>query len=314
MTDRPAGGDRVRTVFLGSGAFGAPALRRLAASPGIELVGVVTAPARPVGRRQVPTPTPIGSLADELELGPVLTPVRLRTPESIAAILGLRPELAVLADYGQIVPPGLLDLGHGALNLHPSALPRWRGAAPIPATILAGDLETAVTLMRMDEGLDTGPIVARVVVPLAGDERAPDLEQHLAQVAGELLDRSLGPWLRGELGAETQPTEGVRLTRPLTREDGRLDPMRPATALERQVRAYLPWPGSYLVAGGERLIVTAASVAAREAGDEPGNIVRHGRVPALATADGRLLLDEVTPQGRRPMPGEDWLRGRRDPA
>jgi methionyl-tRNA formyltransferase len=311
VTPQP-GGDRVRTVYLGSGGFGAPALRRLAGHPAIELVGIVTAPPRPVGRKQVLTPTPIGALAAELGLGPVLTPVRLRAPESIEAIVALAPGLAVLADYGQIVPPAILELPHGALNLHPSALPRWRGATPIPATILAGDPVTAVSLMRMDAGIDTGPVIARVDVPLTGGERAPDLELHLAQIAGELLDRSLVPWLRGELTAQPQPAEGVELTRPLRREDGRLDPLRPAAALERQVRAYLPWPGTFLEVDGERLVVAAATVAPREPGDRAGTIVRHGRLPALATSDGRLVLAQVTPPGKRPMAGEDWLRGRRD--
>jgi methionyl-tRNA formyltransferase len=312
VTDRPAADDRVRTVFLGSGVFAAPALRRLAAHPDVDLVGVITAPPRPVGRSQALTATPVGALCEELGLRPVLTPIRLRAPEAIAEILALAPGLAVLADYGQIVPPALLDLPHGALNLHPSALPRWRGAAPIPATILAGDASTAVTLMRMDAGLDTGPIVARVDVPLAGDERAPDLEARLAEIAAELLERSLGPWLRGDLAAEPQPAAGIALTRPMRREDGRLDPGRPAAALERQVRAYLPWPGTYLELDDERLIVTGSSVAQSQAGDRPGAIVRDGRRPALATSDGRLVLERVTPQGRRPMSGEDWLRGRRD--
>jgi methionyl-tRNA formyltransferase len=256
----------------------------------------------------------VATLAQELGLGPVLTPQRLRAPDAVAAILDLGPRLAVLADYGQIVPGPLLDLPHGALNLHPSALPRWRGAAPVPATILAGDPSTAVTLMRMDAGLDTGPVMARVDVPLTGAERAPELEARLAEIASELLDRSLGPWLRGELAVTPQPADGVELTRPLRREDGRLDPSLPAAALERRVRAYLPWPGTYLELEGDRLVVTAASVAASEAGDVAGSIVRHGRLPALATTDGRLVLEGVTPQGRRAMRAEDWLRGRRAPA
>lgn len=311
MSSRPAG-DRVRTVFLGSGAFGGPSLRRLVAHPRIRLVGVVTAPPRPVGRHAVLTPTPIGALASELGLSPVLTPVRLRAPESIGAVLALEPELAVLADYGQIVPAALLDLRYGALNLHPSALPRYRGASPISAPIAAGDAETAVSLMRMDPGLDTGPLIAQERVPLSGRETAPELEAQLADLSAELLDRSIGPWLDGSLLATPQPTDGVVLTRPLRREDGRLDPSRPAAELERLVRAYLPWPGTFVEIAGERLVVGAALAAPSEAGDVPGALIRVGSEPALATVDGRLVLERVTPPGKRPMSGADWLRGRRD--
>ena len=314
MTSTPAAAGRVRTVFLGSGAFGAPALRVLAGLPRIELVGIVTAPPRPAGRRQVLTPTPIGLLAGELDLEPILTPERLRAPASIAAILALEPGLAVLADYGQIVPPALLGLPHGALNLHPSALPRWRGASPVPATIAAGDAATAITLMCMDEGLDTGPVVAQEMWPLDGTETAPGLEARLAEAGAALLAQVLDAWLDGTAVARPQAHDGATLTRPLRREDGRLDPAQPAAVLERLVRAYLPWPGTFLELAGERLVVGMASVAAGQAGDVAGAIVREGRRPALATTDGRLVLETVTPPGRRPMKGEEWLRGRRDMA
>lgn len=311
MSGGPAVGP-VRTVFLGSGRFGAPSLRRLASHPRVELVGVVTAPARPIGRHAAVTPTPIAQLAAELGVGPVLTPERLRAPEAISSVLALRPALAVLADYGQLVPPALLDLPHGALNLHPSALPRWRGASPVPATIAAGDAVTAVSLMRMDAGLDTGPLVAQAPVALTGRETAPELEARLAELAADLLDRSLEPWLDGQAPVVPQAEDGVTLTRPLRRGDGRLDPSRPAADLERLVRAYLPWPGTHLDAAGDRLVVTAARTAPSRSGDVPGSIVREGPEPALATADGRLVLERVTPPGRRPMSGPDWLRGRRD--
>jgi methionyl-tRNA formyltransferase len=310
VTAAPDREARVRTVFLGSGAFGLPALRCLADRHDIELVAVVTAPPRPVGRRQIQTPTPIGGLAAELGLEPVLTPKRLRAPDAVATVLALRPALAVLADYGQIVPGPLLDLPHGALNLHPSALPRWRGASPIAATIAAGDRETAVTLMRMDAGLDTGPIVAREEVPLAGDERAPELEARLATLGAGLLDRCLEPWLDGTLTPVPQPETGVTVTRQLRREDGRLDPSRPATELERLVRAYQPWPGTFLDLDGERVVVTEARVAASGPGDVPGAMVRAGEEPALATPDGRLILVTVVPAGRRAMAGSAYLRGR----
>ena len=308
MSGRPAG-DRVRTVFLGSGAFAVPVLRRLAAHPSVDLVGVVTAPPRPAGRKLSLEPSPV----QQAGFGPVLTPARLRDADAIATVLALDPGLVVLADYGQIVPPAVLELPAGALNLHPSLLPRHRGASPIPAAILAGDDETGVTLMRMDRGLDTGPIVAVERVPLAGTETAPDLEAKLSNVAADLLDRSLEGWLRGELTATPQAEDGATLTRPLRREDGRLDHTQPAADLERRVRAYLPWPGTFLEADGERLVVVAASVAPSEPGDVPGRLVRHGDRPALATAGGRLVLDAVTPAGRRSMSGADWLRGRRAP-
>lgn len=310
MTSRPPDG-RVRTVFLGSGAFAVPALRRLAAHPSVLLVGVVTAPPRPVGRRRVVTPTPVGAAAAELSLGPVLTPQRLRAADAVGEVLALRPGLLVLADYGQIVPPALLGLPHGALNLHPSALPRFRGATPVQAAILAGDAETAVTLMRMDEGLDTGPVVAQERVPLSATESAPELEARLAELGAALLARCLPAWLEGTLEAVPQAESGVVMTRPLRREDGRLDPSLPAAELERQVRAHLPWPGSFAEVDGERLIVERASVAPAAADDRPGRLVREGSRPALATVDGRLVLETVVPPGRRPMSGEAWLRGRR---
>jgi methionyl-tRNA formyltransferase len=216
----------------------------------------------------------------------------------------------VLADYGQIVPGELLDLPHGALNLHPSLLPRHRGATPIPAAILAGDRETGVSLMRMDAGLDTGPLVAVEHVSLAGDETAPALEARLAIVAAGLLARSLEPWLAGEIEPEPQPADGVTLTRSLRRADGILDPDLPAQLLERQVRAHLPWPGSFVEIDGDRLVVLEASVTGGDGDDEPGRFVPDPLGLALATGAGRLVLDEVQPAGGRPMGGEAFLRGR----
>ena len=166
----------------------------------------------------------------------------------------------MLADYGRLIPPAVLDLPrHGALNLHPSLLPRHRGAVPVPAAILAGDATTGVTLMRMDAGLDTGPILAQRSVDLDGTEVAPALEARLAALAADLLEETLPDWLAGTLQARPQPVEGATLTRPLRRADGWLDPARPAVELERQVRAYQPWPGSFVEADGERLVVWRAS-------------------------------------------------------
>jgi methionyl-tRNA formyltransferase len=300
VTDVP-----VRTVFLGSGGFGRESLGRLVDHPDVQLVGIVSAPPRPAGRGQRPTSSVIAGAADELGLGPILTPERIRAPESIAAILELEPDLLVLADYGQIVPEGLLDVRHGALNVHPSLLPRHRGATPIPATILAGDTETGVSLMRMDAGLDAGPIVDQMRISLDGTETTPSLEGVLAVVAGDLIERNLGPWVRGEVRAQPQRQDGATLTRPLRREDGRLDPARSAADLERQVRAYQPWPGSFVDTPSGRIVVWSAR-AEGSGGPGAGAFDEGG----LGVDGERLGLIEVQPAGGKRMTWADFIRGR----
>jgi methionyl-tRNA formyltransferase len=300
----------VRTVFLGSGGFGVESLRRLLTAPEVELVGVVTGPPRAAGRHQTLTRTPIHVVAVAASVPVVLTPHRLRASDAVAAVLALDPALLVLADYGQIVPARLLDLPHGALNLHPSLLPRHRGATPIPAAILAGDDVTGVTLMRMDAGLDTGPIVAQQRRSLAGTETAPELEASLAVAAADLLVADLGPWLRGEIAPTAQSADGATLTRPFRREDGRLDPSLPATTLERHVRALRPWPGSFVeMSEVGRLIVDEATVGPSDASDVVGTLVADGDGLALATSDGRLRLGRVRVAGRKPMSADDLRRG-----
>lgn len=305
---------RARTIFLGSGDFAIPIGACLAGHPGVELLGVVSAPARLRGRGAASGHTPVSEWAGQLGL-PTLTPARLRAAPAIAQLSDLAPELLVLADYGQIVPAELLALPpHGALNLHPSLLPRHRGASPIAAAILAGDAETGVSLMQMDAGLDTGPLIAQRRLALAGHETAPELERRLAQLAAELLAGSLAAWLAGELQAQPQPAEGASLSRPLRRSDGRLDPARSARELERRVRAYQPWPGSYLETTALRLVVWQAQVLTGPTGAEPGRLLapvgdEQGRV-ALATAQGLLELLEVQPAGGRRMGATELLRGR----
>lgn len=305
MTARP------RAIFFGSGSFAVPSLELVAASPEVELGAVVTAPARPAGRRRLAGLSPVAAKARALGR-PILMPDRLRDAATTDALAALRPDLIVLADYGRLVPPAILDLPrHGALNLHPSLLPRWRGAAPIAAAILAGDAETGVTLMRMDAGLDTGPLVAQAHERLDGSETSPDLETRLAARAAALLALNLGPWLRGERVAIDQPAEGATMTRPLRREDGRLDPLRPAVALERQVRAYQPWPGSYLETALGRILVWEAEVAG--SGDEdgpPGRLLEDAKGLALGTVAGRLRLRVVQPAGGRRMSSAELRRGR----
>ena len=305
MTRTGSSPSPARTVFFGSGGFAVPILERLAAMPEVELVAVVTTPDRPKGRARVLTPTPVAARAAALGI-PLLRPERIRDPEAVTAIAELRPDLGVLADYGRIVPRQILDLpAHGILNVHPSLLPRHRGATPIPATIAAGDATAGVSIIRMDDGIDTGPLVARDAWPLDGNERAPDLESYAARRGAELLARTLEPWRSGAIQAVPQGETDATTTRPFRREDGRLDPGRPAVELERRVRANAPWPGSFVETGDGRVGILAAS-AGPAADQPPGTLTADG----LATADGVLRFDQVQPAGGKPMPWSAYLRGR----
>lgn len=311
MTPGPAPGraaDPVRTVFFGSGAFAVPIFEAVVAHPRIELVGVVTAPDRAAGRGKLLRPTPV-ALQARTTWAPLLQPGRLRDDDAVAQVAVLEPELGILADYGQIVPRSILDLPrHGILNLHPSLLPRHRGATPIPAAIAGGDDRSGVTIIRMDDGIDTGPIVAQEAWDLAGSETSPTLEAHAAAAGAALLARTLGPWLDREVEAIAQG-EPATLTRPFRRSDARLDPALPALALERGVRARAGWPGSFIETSLGRLLVHRTSLAGAAAGDEPGRFVADGQALALATSDGRLLLEEVQLPGGRKISGADLLRG-----
>jgi methionyl-tRNA formyltransferase len=264
----------------------------------------------------------VATRAGELGL-PLLQPVRIRGADSVAALQTLSPDLAILADYGQLIPRVLLDLPpRGFLNLHPSALPRHRGAAPIPATILAGDTDSAVTLIVVTEEMDAGPVVALERLEVRPDDTAPVLEERAAAAAARLLTRALPEWLAGRLPARPQPEEGVTLTRPLHRGDGLLDPNRRAVELERQIRAYQPWPGSFIQSespAGERLIVWKAHVAPSQPGDRIGGFgpasvpsVASAEAPFFGTADGRLVLERVQRPGGLEMGAEEYLRGHPD--
>ena len=301
----------VRAVFFGSGAFAVPILDVFVDIPGVRVEAVVSAPDRPVGRKASLTPTPVAARARDLGL-PLLQPVRVRRSEAVAALAAVAPDVIVLADYGQLIPRVLLELPpRGFLNLHPSALPRHRGAAPIPATILAGDAESAVSLIVVTEEMDAGPIVAVEPLEVRPDDTAVTLEERAAGAAARLLVRALPEWLAGRLQARPQALEGLTLTRPLRREDGLLNAGRPAAELERQVRAYQPWPGSHLETCDGRLIVWKAHVAPAEVGDVAGRFVAtsDGGL-AFATVDGSLGLAEVQLAGGRRMSAAELRRGR----
>ena len=300
----------VRTLFFGSGAFAVPILEVLRTLPEIDLVGVVTTPDRPAGRTRRPAPTPVAARASDLGL-PLLQPASLRTADARVAIAETRPELAVLADYGRIVPAEILALpARGFVNLHPSLLPRHRGATSIAAAILAGDAETGVTLFQMDDELDTGPVVAQVRWSLPDDAMSETLETEAAARAAGLLATDLPAWLEGAREARPQDDARATMTRPFSREDGRLDADRPARELERRVRALAPWPGTFVETPDTRIVVLRVASGPSAAEDVPGLLVADDGGLGLATIEGRLRLLQVRPAGGRSMSGAELRRGR----
>ncbi len=294
----------LRLAFMGSPAFAVPALRAIHGA-GHTLAMVYAQPPRPAGRGQALRRCPVHAAADELGL-PVRTPARLRTAtDEHEAFAALALDAAVVAAYGLILPRPMLDAPRrGCLNLHASLLPRWRGAAPIQAAILAGDAETGITVMQMDEGLDTGPMLLNQKLPIAATDTAAAVEAGLATIGARLilavLDRPPAP--------EPQPRDGATYAPKLTKADGRLDWTQDADRLGRQTRAMTPWPGAWTVLDGEVLKVHQAVVEAAASAGAPGTTLDGGLL--VACGDGALRLLRVQRPGRPPMEALAMLRGR----
>jgi methionyl-tRNA formyltransferase len=269
---------------------------------------VVTQPDRPASRGVLREPA-VKVAARAMGLA-VRQPARLDEKEA-AALLGLRPELLVWAAYGNKIPKSLLGaVGGRALNVHASLLPRWRGAAPIAHAILAGDPETGVTLMEGTAELDAGPILAQARTRIGGETRG-ELEQRLATMGGELLEREMPRYLAGQLVRRLQDPTPVTFAPKLEPRQGELDAARPAEELSRQVRAYTPDPGAFVTFRGQRIGVLRATVAEGR-GERNGTFAVRDGTPHLAAGAGWLRLDEVRPAGKRGMGGAEWARGLRD--
>jgi methionyl-tRNA formyltransferase len=218
----------------------------------------------------------------------------------------------VVAAFGQILRPAVLELPRfGCVNVHASLLPRWRGAAPIPAAILQGDSQTGVTIMLMDQGVDTGPVLSQRATSIQTGETAGELSERMAHLGAELLLETLPRYLSGELQPQSQPQEGATYASMLKKEDGRLDFNQPAVELERRVRAFNPWPGAFMDWQGGMLKVHRASLGSPAKDRLPGSRLVQAGLPAVVTAEGTLLLEELQPPGKRPLPGADFLRGAR---
>jgi methionyl-tRNA formyltransferase len=271
-------------------------------------VGVATQPDRPAGRGRALVESPVKQVAVAAGV-PVMQPRGYRKhPDAVAALRALTPDLLVVAAYGLILPPSILAIPRlGSLNVHASLLPRWRGAAPITFALLAGDSVTGVTIMLMDEGMDTGAILTTVEEAIQSDDTTGSLSERLARRGADLLAETLPRWVAGQIEPKPQPTEGVTLTCLVSKEDGRIDWNLAAVEIERGVRAYQPWPTAYTPWEGELLKVLKATVV--PGGGEPGTVQAVTGGVAVATGEGLLRLDEVQPAGRRPMPGCAFLNG-----
>jgi methionyl-tRNA formyltransferase len=297
---------------MGTPHFAVPSLHALAQEP--YAITVVTQPDRAAGRGGRLTPPPVKVAAEQYGM-PVMQPESLRDPDFRARLAALHPEVTVLVAYGEYVAPALLDLPpKGSINLHPSLLPRWRGSTPIQAAILAGDDVTGVSIIRMDRGLDTGPILAQRATPVGAEESYPELAARLAQLGADLLVEILPLWLRGEIEPVPQSDEGATLTHTLKKEDGLIDWSLPAEEIARKVRAFQPWPGAHTTSQGRLLkIVRARTTEANQPPEKPGTVALLGegkeRKLAVWTGAGALWLIEVQLEGKPVIEARALLSG-----
>jgi len=297
----------MQAVFLGTPEFAVPALRALADI--YRVVGVVTQPDRPAGRGRRLQAPPVKLTSAELGL-PLIQPERVGSEEAQETLRGWAPDVIVVAAYGQILRPPVLDLPpFGCLNIHASLLPRWRGASPVQHALLHGDQETGTTLMKMDAGLDTGPILARRSLPIRDDHTATSLEDELAELGALLIVESLPSYFAGDLQPAAQDDRGATYAPRLKHADGLLDPRDTAQELQRRVRALNPWPGTYLPWGDVELAVLEARAAEETLDEPPGTVSRREGFPAIATPSGWLILDRLQIPGKKPMDGKTFLRG-----
>lgn len=298
----------IRVVFMGSPEFALPGLRSLTLAH--QVIGVVTQPDRASGRGRELKAPPVKLLAQELNI-PVIQPQKLREPEAMQQLHEWQPDLVVVAAFGQILKKDVLDLPkYGCINVHASLLPRWRGAAPINAAVLAGDEETGVTIMKMDVGLDTGPMLRMKRIRIKPDDTAGSLFEALSTLGADLLIETLPDYLAGKITPQPQPEDGATYAPMLKKEDGLLDFNQPAADLERRVRAMNPWPGAWFEWDGVPLKVHLAHVGQGKAG--AGQRLVEQNQPAVGARGGVLILDKVQPPGRKPMSGKSFLAGARN--
>ncbi|HXJ55631.1 MAG TPA: methionyl-tRNA formyltransferase [Verrucomicrobiae bacterium] len=303
----------LKVVFMGTAELACASLRALSSATDLQLLGVVSQPDKPRGRDLQIQPTPVKAAALAVGLS-VWQPARARDPAFLEQLRGQHPELIVVAAYGQILPQGLLDLPRfGCLNVHTSLLPKYRGAAPIQCAILNGDSETGVTIMKMDAGLDTGPILTQVRTPIEELDNAQTLHDRLADLGATLLIQTIPEYVAGRIQPRPQPAEGASYAPKISKEDGRLDWQLPARVLWNRIRAFTPWPGAFTThQDGDKhklLKVWVAEVDERESGI-PGTVLRADRNGVLVACGRQALsLKELQREGGRRLEAGAFLSG-----
>ena len=303
----------MRVAFLGNDTWSVPTLRALASSDDVDVELVLTNPPRPAGRGSQLTPTAVADAASDLDL-PLLEVARVRDGEGFDALDAMEPDAIVVVAYGEILTPDVLDIPRlGAVNVHFSSLPRWRGAAPVQRAILEGDDATGVTVMLMDEGLDTGPVLLSAATPIGDDEDAGSLGARLADLGGPLLIEALRGLDDGSLEPRSQDHAAATVAPKLLPDERTIDWTHPSDAIVRRVRAFAPEPGAVTTFRQGRLKVLVARAHAGDGpmGSAPGELVASDRNPLVEAWPGRVELVEVAPAGRKRMSGAEWARGAR---
>lgn len=296
-----------KIVFMGTPDFAVPTLQHLIHHNQHNVIGVVTQPDRPAGRNRQVQPSPIKVVAQSAGI-PVFQPEKLRRPEAIDELRQWTPDVYVVAAFGQILPQAVLDIPpYGSLNIHASLLPRWRGAAPINAAIRAGDKESGVTIMKMDAGLDTGPILSQRAIPLAPDETAQTLHDKLSALGADLLIETLPGYLDGTIIPQPQNNDLATLAPRIDKGEGRVDWTKPAAEIERTIRAFMPWPGTYTFWNGKQLKLLLGTVGDGSA--EPGTIIERNGQLAIGTGDGLFYPTRLQLEGRGAVGIDEFRRG-----
>ncbi len=304
----------MRVVFMGTPEFAVPSLEHLVINR-YQVMAVYTQLDKPAGRGRSPVASPVKRAAVDWNL-PVLQPTSLKTAEAVAQLGDFHPDVIVVAAFGQILPQTVLDIpGHGCINIHPSLLPRFRGASPVAAAILAGDEFTGVSIMLMDKGLDTGPVLARAAIAISPQDNTGLLTLKLSVVAARLLQEVLVRWLRGEITPQPQSEAEATYCRPITKEAGEIDWHLSAVDIWRRVRAFNPWPGCFTRWQGKQLKIIEAAPISGDGTLEAGRVAalaKEGLAFGIHTGDGILGVSKVQLEGKRAMTAAEFLRGQRE--